>query len=240
MSNKSADIDTMILVGGKGTRLKSLINDRPKCLVEIGGKPIIDYILDNLTSQGLNKIILCSGFMHDLLYEHINLRKYQKIKFSFEKIPLGTGGALFNAKNLVDSDHFIVLNGDTICDINFNHLVEFHLKNDSYCTIVVNKGRKSNLSGNIYVDKKHKITNFEEKIKINGSNLLNAGVYIFKRDFINTRIMGKNFSLEYDILPDLVKKERCFAYSVSNSFFDMGTPEGYYQTEKYLSRKKTI
>ena len=125
MKNLLSDIDTLILCGGKGDRLKSVIGDLPKILAPINGKPFIYYLLKFLEKNSIKKITLCTGYQHYLIEDWVN-KSYSGgavIKFSREKIPLGTAGALKNAENLIESNNVIIMNGDTFIN---TKLIKFY------------------------------------------------------------------------------------------------------------------
>ena len=139
MSQISIDtIDVVILAGGLGKRLRTLVSDRPKPMADIRGRPFLDILINYVSSYEFRRIILCTGHMGSLVREH-----YQKVTndieilFSEEKEPLGTGGAIKNAKALIQSNPFLVMNGDSFCAADLGSFVDFHKKMNALLSIVL-------------------------------------------------------------------------------------------------------
>ena len=103
-------MSAILLAAGLGTRLRSITDSVPKCLVPINGKPFIEILLDDCIKQGLRRFILCVGYLKEQVIEHLSQRNDCEIVFSLEEESLGTGGALKNAERHIKTDHFIVLN----------------------------------------------------------------------------------------------------------------------------------
>ena len=170
-------IDTIILVGGLGTRLSSIIKNKPKCLIPINGKPFIDILLDECIKQGLERFILCVGYLKEQVISHLKNRDDCEIIFSQESNLLGTGGAIKNAEKLISSNNFIVINGDTLLEIDFldwlNNLTDLE-------SIALCKSNKSGVYGSISIDKDGKLSSFIEKHLSPPKNaFVNTGRYIF-------------------------------------------------------------
>ena len=113
----SSNIDTVILAGGLGTRLKSVLNDKPKCLAPINGKPFIDILLDYCIKQGFKRFILCVGYLKEQIIEYLNNRSDCEIIFSEEDEPLGTAGAIKNSEPFIKSDPILIMNGDSFINV---------------------------------------------------------------------------------------------------------------------------
>ena len=133
------EVDVIILCGGLGKRFRSVSSKRPKILAKIGNITLLDILINNISSYGTKNIILCVGYLKDQIkrycYDnyynnHIHNRDYN-IKFSDEYNCLGTGGAIKNAKSLIINNPFIVMNGDSICNIDFKEFLDFHTKKKS-------------------------------------------------------------------------------------------------------------
>src|SRR3989344_3873475 len=159
-----SDIDVFILSGGVGTRLRSVVHDRPKVLAEIGGRPFLDILLEDLFLWGFQKIHLGVGHMK----EHI-IDQYQsdpRILFSEEEKALGTGGAVKHAAPLFTSEHVLVMNGDSFCEVDYRRLYEFHLKRKALMSIVLTRASDRTDAGNVIIDEKKRIVNFKEKAPV--------------------------------------------------------------------------
>ena len=122
------NIDVVILAGGFGTRLNEVNSGRPKILVPFGDKPFIEIIINSLTAAGFNRIILFVGYIKTQIIEYFQNRNDCEIVISEEEEPLGTGGALKNAQELIKSNEFITLNGDSFCDVDYKDFHSFHVQ----------------------------------------------------------------------------------------------------------------
>src|SRR3989344_9013022 len=132
---------TLILCGGLGTRLRSVVSDVPKAMAPIGGKPFLMYQIDWLKKFNLTEIILCVGYLKDHIKNYFGNGSLfgVKITYSEEEALLGTGGAIKNAEKLLNNEAFIVLNGDTYAKIDFTKLIDFHNKKKSKYTLGLTK-----------------------------------------------------------------------------------------------------
>lgn len=231
------DIDVVILCGGLGTRLRPLISDIPKVLAKIGNTTFLDILLGNISLYGLKNIILCIGHLKDHIKRHFdNYNSYcygnYNIIFSEEKKPLGTGGALKNAELLIDSDPFIVMNGDSICNIDFREFLSFHINKKAILSMVLARSAISTIStvskdyGTVILDDSSMIISFDEKSIENNDAMINAGIYIMQKDIFSHMPDKKVFSLEYDLFPKLCNN-RCYGFMTNNEVIDIGTPERY-------------
>ncbi len=237
------DIDVVILCGGFGERLKSVTLERPKILAKVGDTTFLDILIDKISQYKFKNIILCTGYLKGHIKKHFDdcHNKYN-ITLSEEETPLGTGGATKNAKSLIKSEQFIVMNGDSICNINFNEFLKFHIKNNGLISIVLSKSEYIQDYGSVTIDESYKITSFNEKIiKKESINklLINAGIYLMKMEIFNYMPKSDNFSLEYDLFPKLCGNDcnneynsKCYGFITNNEVIDIGTPERY---KKYIN-----
>lgn len=253
-------IDVVILCGGLGTRLRPLILDKPKVLAKIGDRTFIDILINNISFYGLKNIILCVGHLKDNIKTHFdyycgdykqiakidyktdyNYNDYN-IKFSDENEPLGTGGALKNAESLIKSDPFIVMNGDSICNVNFRDLLDFHINKKALLSIVLSKSTAKMTTkdyGNVTLDDSLRIINFDEKPVDNDETLINVGIYIMQKDIFYHMPNRKTFSLEYDLFPKLCNYT-CYGFITNSEVIDIGTPERYKRAINLLNNQVYI
>lgn len=208
-------IDVVILCGGKGERLRKIVSDRPKPLAEINGKPFLDLIIDHAMSHGFLKFILCTGYMGEQIEQYYSEKS---IVISHEENPLGTGGAIKNASNFIESSPFMVLNGDSICRINFQDFVDDYSRKNAHYEIVLTQPSDRKDVGLVTVNPRLEVTSFT-------GTLPNAGIYLFDNDILN-RIPNRPCSLENDILPILIGKN-FYGYLTNETCCDIGTPERY-------------
>jgi D-glycero-alpha-D-manno-heptose 1-phosphate guanylyltransferase len=220
------DIDVVILCGGQGTRLKSVVRDRPKPMADIQGFPFLDILIQYVASFGLHRFILCTGFMADSIERYYeNADRSITMLFSRETKPLGTGGALKRAEGLISSDPFLVLNGDSLCRTDIQAFINFHLSKNGFLSLVVSKITESGDYGSITMNGEGGITGFREKAS-SGRNLINAGIYLMDAKVFPLIPPDEKYSLENELFPSLVGKG-FFGFSTEEKVIDIGTPERY-------------
>ena len=233
-----SSFDAVILCGGLGTRLRSEMGQTPKVMAPVDGQPFLELLIHQLKSQGFERIILCTGYKSDFIERHFKGNSLGvTMEFSRETEPLGTGGALKNARAFIQSDPFFVLNGDSICVLNFKNLCEFHKKKKSLVSVGIGKVKNPGDFGSIVLDATDRILAFQEKIPSDGLSIayVNAGVYCFSRDIFKKMPEAHRFSLEKDFFPTLTK-DAFFGFVVEESFWDIGTPERYRAASKFLKK----
>ena len=228
-SKLTAKIDVLILCGGAGSRLRPLISDRPKGMALIGGRPFLDILVDDLLKQGFQRIIFCVGHLKEQIIEHFKSRKDVDFQFSEEDVPLGTGGAVKNALPRIHSNTILVLNGDSICTVNFIELILFHYDQASSATFVLADPQGRHDAGIVLIDDSNKVQSFLEKTSSSSSckGFINAGIYLLQLDNLLFSRIKSPFSLEHDIFPVLAKDYACYGFVVDSELVDIGTPERY-------------
>lgn len=230
----------LILCGGKGTRLRSVIDDRPKPLAPVNGVPFLTYQLNLLKSQGFKDIVLCTGYMHKSIESTYGDGSCLgvNIRYSKETKPLGTGGAILKAIDSLEGENFLVLNGDTLLDVNYKKLVNEHKKENLMITLALVPLNNLDRYGGVTVDEKGYITAFQEK-GVQGKGIANGGAYmvsnsIVRRDLFGTHV-GSKCSIEKDIFPSLVKEKLIQGVIFDQyKFVDIGTPKGYKKAQSIL------
>jgi len=229
-------IDAIILAGGKGTRLRSIIPDLPKPLALINGEPFLDILLAQLNSFNcINRVVLAVGYKSDMIINRYadNSAYNFKILFSIEKNLLGTGGAIKQAIPLTTSDDILVLNGDSYVDVNIGEFMAEHKSTTAFASVVLKEEKNANRYGRVEIDKRKRVLLFEEKVNNNTPGFINAGMYLMKRDIFNEVEESSVLSLEREILPRLVISG-VYGYVASGKFIDIGIPETYKIADKYL------
>jgi NDP-sugar pyrophosphorylase family protein len=211
-----------------GTRLRSVLSDKPKPLARVGDIPFLELLVLQLRAQGFRHLVMCTGFRaSQVQQEFSDGRKWGvEITYSEEILPLGTAGAVKLAKPfLAESCVFVVMNGDSFLQLDFRQLLRFHRENDGCATIAVRRVPDAARYGTVHLDERDRVTRFSEKMGIPESGLINGGVYIFNRSVLE-RIPDGPSSLEKDVLPDLLQYG-VFALEQNGMFIDIGTPEDY-------------
>lgn len=222
----------IILAGGKGTRLRTVVNDRPKPMAIVNGKPFLEYLIINLKRKGIKDIILSVGFMYENIKEFFGDGKNMgvKITYSVESTALGTGGAIINCKELLDSgEDVIVLNGDTYFDIDFERLIESHKNKSVMLSMALREVEDITRYGAVEFDKNNYVTNFIEKDKESISKYINGGIYIINSKLLDEYKNESVISFENDIIPYIIKKSKINVELFNNYFIDIGIPNDYYK-----------
>jgi len=219
--------EAIILVGGKGTRLQSVVVDRPKVLAVVGGRPFLAYLLDQVAAAGITHTILCIGYRGEQVQAAFG-ETYagMSLAYSQETTLLSTGGALRLALPLIVSEAFIVMNGDSFCDVNFKSLWEWHIARQASATIVLSRQSDIARYGRVSFSADGMVSNFEEKRSGAGPGWVNAGIYVFNSELVRTIPPEKVVSLERDMLPRWAG-HGLYSYQCKGRFIDIGTPESY-------------
>jgi NDP-sugar pyrophosphorylase family protein len=233
-----AATDALILCGGLGTRLSALVSDRPKGLADVGGKPFLDILVEDLVCQGVRRIIFCVGHMKEQIIARYSGRIDAACLFSEEDAPLGTGGAVQNALPLVRSDPFMVMNGDSVCPVDLARLERFHRTNEAEVSLVLCHADERHDGGVVCLDKGHRVTSFLEKSATRDGRFINAGIYLLPRNGAILKSKTPPFSLEYDVFPELANSGQCYGFVVSSRLLDIGTPERYLKASETLGVAK--
>jgi NDP-sugar pyrophosphorylase family protein len=170
------------IVGGRGERLRPLTNDRPKCMVHLGGRPILEYQIDWLRDGGVTDLIISCGYFHEVIQQHVGegQRFGMRVKYAIENEPLGRGGALKLAYQQVPDEVDIVIatNGDNVITQPLEPLVRQHRRTGAVATLLLAQLRSPY---GIVQQKGKRITGFREKPLL--PHWISAGVYVLSREF---------------------------------------------------------
>ncbi|HHT9158265.1 MAG TPA: nucleotidyltransferase family protein [Candidatus Brocadiaceae bacterium] len=230
-------MDAIILAGGKGTRLQSVVSDVPKPLAPVNNRPFLDIIFNFLNKCNyIDNVIIAAGYMADkIIKEYQNRREYSfSILFSVEDELLGTGGAIKRAMQFSQSEDFIVLNGDSYIELNLGAFIQTHLKNNKVMTIVLKEVENANRYGRVTLDDNNRIIYFEEKNPEPSKGYINAGVYLIKRELFEKIEENEAISLERDLLPGFIKDNDVYGYLCEGKFIDIGIPETYIISSQFF------
>lgn len=228
--------DVLVLCGGLGTRLRTVVIAGPKGLADIAGRAFLDILTDELIGNGLRRLVLCTGHAAEQIAAHFRERRDAEFVISAEDRPLGTGGAVAHALPLVRSDPFFVLNGDSFCRVSYGDLIESHRRRNALLSVVVTPSTERADVGAIRIDGDQQILDFSEKpgSASGGSGHVNAGIYVFQREVMALAPPTDVFSLERELIPVAVNSGGCFAFPVSGPLIDIGTPERLRVAHKLL------
>jgi D-glycero-alpha-D-manno-heptose 1-phosphate guanylyltransferase len=223
----------VVLAGGFGTRLKSRIADVPKPMAPVAGRPLLELVLDNLLGSGVDRIVLSVGYKSDVIRAHFGSNyRGLTIDYSVEATPLGTGGAVALALNGT-TEPSLVLNGDTLLDINYQHLLAWYGQAPSPAAVVLRQVPDTSRYGSVLLSNDH-VLSFQEKGK-HGPGWINAGVYIIRPGLFEAYGLTGAFALESDFLQKHCSQVSIRAYTTDAYFIDIGVPADYEKAQIELS-----
>ena len=233
----ASPLKAVLLVGGKGTRLRPVISSSPKPLASVGNKSFLELLVRQLRHQGIHNLVMCTGHLSEqITNEFGDGRKFDvTIEYSKETNPLGTGGAIKLAeRNLRDVSEFIVMNGDSFLEIDFQQLIRFHREHGGILTIAAFQVKNATRYGQLQVDANGRVVSFAEKAANDVPGLISAGVYVFNKAVLALIPHGPS-SLERDVLPGLLH-QGVFAFEQHGLFIDIGTPDDYARAQDLCNR----
>ncbi|EAI4081307.1 D-glycero-D-manno-heptose 1-phosphate guanosyltransferase [Campylobacter jejuni] len=215
-------MQAIVLAGGLGTRLKSVVQDLPKPMAPINNKPFLEYLFKYLQKQGVHEVMLSVCYKYEIIQEYFK-NKFENINiiYNVEKEALGTGGAIKDALKFMKNEAY-VLNGDTIFDIDLKKLA----LNDSKICIALKQMQNFDRYGTVNVDNKSIVTSFEEKV-FKKQGLINGGIYLLKKDIFDKFDLEKKFSFE-EFLQENYKTLKIQTQIFDDYFIDIGMPEDYF------------
>lgn len=239
MTQQILPFAALILVGGLGTRLRQVVSDRPKPMALIGGVPFLEILIDCLADKGVRDFVLLTGYKSEMIEEHFRNR-YQgelRVRISNEDVPLGTGGAVKNAEDFA-TDPSLLVNGDTYFDADLESLLQFHREKESHVSLSLRRVEDTSRYGSVNVAEDGRITGFFEKNEgPGGSGLINGGLSLISREFIEGLPNDRAFSMEKEIFPTFVRSGRIFGLCQNRAFFDIGTPESYEAFKVFVANR---
>ena len=229
-------LDALILVGGKGARLQSVVSDRPKPLAEVAGRPFVEWLLLALRAQGVRRVIFCTGYMSEMVEAHFRDGRQwdMEVVYSRDPIPLGTAGAVRYALSQVRSDRFLVMNGDSYCRVDVSRLEEVHTTRGACATLWLVRVDNCRRYGSVVIGEDGAVQAFREKSPEKCTGLINAGIYLLEREAAETIPEGRAVSLETEFFPRLIG-HGLYAVVGEGPFLDIGTPEAYNKAPQFFA-----
>lgn len=224
-------MQALILAGGKGTRLRPLTLHTPKPVVPIVNRPFLLFQIDLLKKAGILDIVLSLSYqpkkIEDVLGDGSDFGV--RLKYTVESQPLGTAGAYKNAEEHI-GESTVVFNGDILTDIDLSRVIDQHRSRDAAATIVLTRVQNPMAYGLVETGKEGEVRRFLEKPKADEitCNTINAGIYVLEPSVLSLIPESENFSFEYGVFPELLRKqERFFAWISGDYWLDIGTPQRY-------------
>lgn len=223
-------MQAILLAGGLGTRLQSVVNDRPKPMALIKEKPFMEYVIHELSKYGINDIIFAVGYKGSMVEDHFGDGSGLgiRVSYAYEEELLGTAGAIKNAGKLVKDDSFFVLNADTFYQIDYSKIENLLKEKNLDMALVLRKVPDISRYGEAVL-KDQMLAGFNEKTTEARPGTINGGIYLMKRELL-TEIPDGKVSLENEMIPKWLKEGKRLGGVVNDGYFiDIGVPEDYFK-----------
>lgn len=219
----------IILAGGFGTRLQSVVTDLPKPMADVNGQPFLNYQLNYLKQYGVKSIVLSVGYLAEKIKNYYGTEfNGLRITYVTEAKPLGTGGGIRLAAEAVKDQHVFILNGDSFFDVDLNLFTKRHQQSKAQVSLALRTVEDGARYGTLEVNSDQRITSFKEKSGVSKKGLINGGVYILdtKLYLDNTNPL-ENFSIEKDFFEKKLQTLLIKGFEFNAYFIDIGIPEDY-------------
>ncbi|MBA3832259.1 MAG: NTP transferase domain-containing protein [Chthoniobacterales bacterium] len=230
-------VGAFVLCGGLGTRLRSVLSDRPKSLASVAGVPFLRILVERIRSQGIREIVLGTGHLAGQIEEHFGDGHDLglTIRYSREQAPLGTGGAVKLAQTML-SDPALILNGDSYVEWDLAGMLQFADTQKADLVMALQSVADVSRYGNVMLADNGRIIQFIEKGLNSGPGLINAGVYLLRKAIVRELPKDKAVSLERDIFPRLLSR-RVYGLVSEGPFIDIGLPDDLERAQTLLAGK---
>ena len=223
-------MECVVLAGGKGTRLRSVVSDLPKCMAPVAGRPFLAWLLDDLREAGFDHIILSLGYKHEAVEAWVATRPDRdSITCVVEEEPLGTGGGVRLALRQAREGAVFILNGDTFFGVDYPAMKAFHRQSGAQATLALKPLRDFDRYGEVTLDGQGRITAFREKRPC-AEGLINGGVYLLQREALAE--MPDRFSLEKDYFEPHAESAGLAGFRSEGYFIDIGIPADYARAQR--------
>jgi NDP-sugar pyrophosphorylase family protein len=231
----TGNVGAFVLCGGQGTRLRSVVADRPKSMALISGTPFLQLLLERLESQGVSDVVLGTGYMAEKIERYFGDGKKfgLHIRHSREHEPLGTGGALKLAEPSI-RDPVLVLNGDSYVEWNLVPMLQLLATKHADLVIVLQAVADVTRYGSVTLDQDCRVTQFVEKGGAAGPGLINAGVYLLRKQIVRSLPAGTAISLEKEVFPRLLDRQ-VYGLICTGPFIDIGIPDDLRRAQALLA-----
>ncbi len=230
--------EAIILAGGLGTRLRSVVADLPKCMATVAGKPFLYYVIEHLQKQGVEKFVFSVGYKYEFIEEYLQ-KEFSGLQYqlSVEEEPLGTGGAIKLSCSKASEKDVLVLNGDTLFAVDVHRLSFFHHKVNADCTLSLKPMQDFDRYGVVEISHEHSVISFKEK-QYYPTGLINGGVYALNSESFGKEDLPDKFSFEKDYLEIYFTQRKIFGIAQDEYFIDIGIPEDYERAQVELKNDR--
>lgn len=226
--------EAIILAGGLGTRLRTVVSDLPKCMAPVAGKPFLYFVIEHLLKQGIDKFIFSLGYKSEVIIDYVNEQHpLLYAQYAIEEEPLGTGGAIRFACNMTTEKNVLILNGDTFFDIDVKKLAATHHHANADCTLALKPMQDFERYGVVELNNDNTIASFKEKQHYQ-VGLINGGAYALHVNAFIQEELPQKFSFEKDYLEQYFDKRKMCGDIQDAYFIDIGIPEDFERAQKEL------
>jgi len=229
--------EAIVLAGGMGTRLQTVVKDVPKPMAIVAGKPFLRHLMNYLYKNGIRKVVLAVGYKHEVIeeyFENPSNNPGMGIRFSVENEPLGTGGGIYNAFDLIEGQSAFVLNGDSYFDVPLNQMADQFISKCADMVFALKQLDDAKRYGSVKLADDGRILSFLEKVT-NNVALINGGIYIMKKSLIKRFPMHGKFSIEEQLFQNNLSSILAYGQIYPGKFIDIGIPEDYYHSQFLLN-----
>lgn len=235
-------VDVIILCGGAGLRLRGVTGDAPKSLACIGKRPFLQVLLVQLRRHGFEKVILAAGYQQDLIRSHFGDQAHGlKICYSVESTALGTGGALRNALDFMDSSTALIMNGDSYTDADLHSFLTDYQNASADVSLLLVPADGRTDCGFVSVGSDKRVLGFQEKQSARGTLYVNAGIYLASKRILTEIPKGIQVSLEAELFPRWLREGKHLrAFFHQGQCIDIGTPERYRSAQVTLANAEAV
>ncbi len=228
--------EAIILAGGLGTRLRSVVSDLPKCMAPVADQPFLKHVIRYLLSQGIEKFIFSLGYKHEIIEQFLS-DEFPTLHYqcSIEEDPLGTGGAIYLACKRAKDNNVLVVNGDTLFKADLKKASSFHLENNADCTLLLKPMQDFDRYGAVELDDDYSVSRFNEKQYFQTGDI-NAGIYILNVEQFIDKDFPEKFSFEKDYLEKYYTEGKIFGLIEDGYFIDIGIPADLQKAQEELKQ----
>lgn len=232
-------MECIVLAGGLGTRLRSVVSDLPKCMAFVAGHPFLYYIFKYLERQNMSHVILSVGYKYEIIEKWVHQNEWTfHVSNAIEEEPLGTGGAIKLALKHAKEAQVLIINGDTFFEVELEKLYQFHQLKNAEISIALKPMRNFDRYGNVTTNENNKIIAFQEKQPCDAGKI-NGGIYLLNRLSPLMKTDKERFSFEMDVLQKQVGTSALYGFKSDGYFIDIGIPEDYAKAQSDFRNRQT-
>lgn len=231
-------MEAIILAGGLGTRLGELTSHTPKPMLQINDRPFVSYVMDYLVESDVDCIIFAVSYLANQFVDYFG-DSYRSVplKYSIEKEPLGTGGAIKNAMRLCEGEPILIVNGDTFCPLDIRRMYAEHQQKNAVISMGVSKVDNTSRYGSVITSPNDSVISFTEKGLTSGPGYINCGTYLLSKNIPIINKLPAAFSFEKEILEKFEDSElKINTFSTSAEFLDIGIPSDFEKSKSFLKK----